>query len=36
MKHFFVNTRLVAIMLVALLLSSPVFLYSQELNQKQT
>jgi glutaminase len=33
MKHFFVNKRLVAIMLVALLISSPVFLYSQDLSK---
>ncbi len=33
MKHFFVNTRLVVIMLIALLLSSPVFLYSQDLSK---
>ena len=33
MKHFFVNTRLIAIMVIALLLSSPVFLYSQELSK---
>jgi len=33
MKHFFVNTRLVAIMLFALLLSSPVFVNAQDLSK---
>jgi glutaminase len=33
MKHFFVNTRLIVILLVALLLSSPVYLYSQDLSK---
>lgn len=33
MKHFFINTRLVAIMLVALLLSSPVFVNAQDLSK---
>lgn len=33
MKHCFVNTRLVAIMLIALLLSSPVFVNAQDLSK---
>jgi glutaminase len=33
MKHYFVNTRLIAIMLVALLLSSPVYVYGQDLSK---
>jgi glutaminase len=33
MKHFFVNTRLLAIMHVALLLSSPVFVSAQDLSK---
>ncbi len=33
MKHIFVSTRLVAIMLVALLLSSPVTLFAQDLSK---
>jgi glutaminase len=33
MKHFFINTRLVAILLVALLLSSPVTLFAQDLSK---
>ena len=33
MKYSFVNTRLVAIMLVALLLSSPVTLFAQDLSK---
>lgn len=35
MKHFFTNTRLVIIMLIALLISSPVFLYAQELTKEK-
>jgi glutaminase len=34
MKQFFLSTRLTAIILIALLLSSPVFLYSQELSKE--
>ena len=33
MKYFFINTRLVAILLVALLLSSPVTLFAQDLSK---
>jgi glutaminase len=33
MKHYFVNTRLVVIVLVALLLSSPVTLFAQDLSK---
>ena len=33
MKNYFVNTRLAAIMLIALLLSSPVFIYGQDLSK---
>ncbi len=33
MKHFFVNTRLVAVVLIALLLSSPVFVNAQDLSK---
>jgi len=33
MKYFFINTRLIAILLVALLLSSPVFVYGQDLSK---
>jgi len=33
MKYFFINTRLIAILFVALLLSSPVFVYGQDLSK---
>jgi len=33
MKYFFINTRLILVVLVALLLSSPVFVYSQDLSK---
>ena len=33
MKYFFVNTRLIAVVLVALLLSSPVYVYGQDLSK---
>jgi glutaminase len=33
MKYFFVNTRVIVVVLVALLLSSPVFVYGQDLSK---
>jgi len=33
MKYYLINTRLVALMLIALLLSSPVFIYGQDLSK---